>query len=288
MHSPHLTAVAIARAELDQHLVEAATQAGTRFQSPAQARLGDVDRNFRRVTIKENGSERNIRAKLVVIASGLDNRQVTSDQDLQHTNHPSSRVGVETIYPQTPESFGPGIIHMVVGRHGYVGLTQIAGGRLHVAAAVDKSALQALGPEKVTQSILQEAGAGALPADDALNWRGTLPLTSRPKRLGVERVLLVGDSAGYVEPFTGEGIRWALQGGVALAGFAEQACRQWRPTLVDEWEAWYASQVLKDQRLCRWLSWGLKKPAARWLAHNFLRINPAFAHEIIQRINKKD
>ncbi len=278
---------AVARAELDNSLVATAMELGVSFRAPVGAKLAAVEGGFRQVRLKEPGSEEVARAKMVVVASGLDNRQVTSESDLQHRAHPDSRVGVEAIFSDVPEAFGPETIHMVVGRQGYVGLTQISGGRLHVAAAVDRTALQGSGPRQLIEGILTEAGAGGLPADDSVAWRGTLPLTSRAKRLGAERVLLVGDAAGYVEPFTGEGIRWALQGGSALGPFAERACQQWQAALVDDWEAWYAARILKDQRLCRLLSWGLKRPSARWLAHTVLRTSPRVASGIINRINHK-
>jgi flavin-dependent dehydrogenase len=47
-------------------------------------------------------------------------------------------------------------------------------------------------------------------AFDPLDWLGTLPLTRRTPRPAGHRVLVVGDAAGYVEPFTGEGMAWAL------------------------------------------------------------------------------
>jgi flavin-dependent dehydrogenase len=99
--------------------------------------------------------------------------------------------------------------------------------------------------------------------------------------------LLAGDAAGYIEPFTGEGIRWALQSGAAMGRFAQAACQDWRPSIVDDWESWYAAEISRSQRLCRWLAWGLKRPVARWLGHHLLRVSPAVGTTIIARINNK-
>ncbi len=45
-------------------------------------------------------------------------------------------------------------------------------------------------------------------------WRGhPLPIFSRPERIATARTLLVGDAAGLVDPFTGEGIRFAIKSG---------------------------------------------------------------------------
>ena len=94
---------------------------------------------------------------------------VTSDPDLRHTAHPASRVGVEAIYEHFPESFKDGSIHMAVARQGYVGLTRIVGDRLHVAAAVDRSALQASGPDDLVQNVLRAAGVCSLPRDESVS-----------------------------------------------------------------------------------------------------------------------
>lgn len=40
-----------------------------------------------------------------------------------------------------------------------------------------------------------------------------LPIYTRRERIGTPRVLLVGDAAGLVDPFTGEGIRFAIESG---------------------------------------------------------------------------
>ena len=51
-----------------------------------------------------------------------------------------------------------------------------------------------------------------------------------------DRLFLLGDAAGYVEPFTGEGIAWALASGRAIAPLALRAIERWEPRLAGEWE----------------------------------------------------
>ena len=43
-----------------------------------------------------------------------------------------------------------------------------------------------------------------------VQWHGTPGLTRRTRPLARDRLFYLGDAAGYVEPFTGEGIAWAL------------------------------------------------------------------------------
>lgn len=277
--------LAIDRAVLDQHLVESAQQAGATFRSLVTAKLHTVHGQTRQIELTAGGQTVLVAARAVVLASGLGGRSPGEHLELQQTPQASSRVGIEAILQHFPEHYTAGAIHMVVGRHGYVGLTQISGGRLHVAAAVDRLALQRLGPAGLTQEILREANAAHLPQATAAAWRGTPPLTCRASRLAAERVFLVGDAAGYVEPFTGEGIRWALQSGMGVTPLLIRSQAAWRTDLVQQWEAWYHATIEPEQRLCRWLSGGLKRTPVRWIAHQTLRVRPGIASTIIQRLN---
>lgn len=279
--------LAVDRATLDACLVEAAQASGVTFLAPAKARLGPCDQTGRQLTLTTPDESATVHAKIVILATGLGNRSACGDEHLQQIVHPSSRVGIEAILDRFPPEYRDRAIHMVVGRHGYVGLTRIAGGRLHVAAAVDRSNLQAHGPAETTRRILREAGAKELFEDASTAWRGTPPLTARARRLGSERTLLVGDAAGYVEPFTGEGIRWALQSGLGVSAYAIQAVKAWQPSVTASWEVWYRKNIQAEQRLCRRLSWGLKQPVVRLFAHQVLRASPILASKIISTLNTK-
>jgi len=168
-----------------------------------------------------------------------------------------------------------------------VGLTQIFGRCLHVAAAVDRGALQALGPEEVVQRILRQSGLPPLGHAATLSWRGTPPLTSRAAQVAEHRVFLIGDAAGYVEPFTGEGIRWALESGVGVVPWVVDGATAWEERYVGQWANWYGTHIAQRQRLCRSIAWGLKNSAIRWLAGSALRLRPAMAHSIINHLNTR-
>lgn len=284
--------LAVDRLEMDQALVDAAQADGVTFLAPATAKVGALSEDRRTVRIEAAGQSRELSANVVILACGLGNRTAIEKSalglsTLQQTSKASSRVGVEAIVQQPESSYVSGSIHMVVGRDGYVGLTRIAQQRLHVAAAVDRAALQQLGPQKLVEAILRDAGAPELRNADAAQWRGTPPLTARAERLAVERVFLVGDAAGYVEPFTGEGIRWALESGVAVGPFAADACTSWDDSMINAWEDWYQNVIAFEQRLCRQITSGLKRPALRLIAHYALRIHPRLASSVIARLNSE-
>lgn len=284
---PMSEGMAVDRAAMDQCLVEAAQRAGVKFKSAVTAKLLDLDGETRRTELTASGSTAVVATRAVVLASGLGGRSAGEHPTLQQTTRSNSRVGIEAILEHFPAHYDPGAIHMVVGRHGYVGLTQISGRRLHVAAAVDRSALQRLGPAGLTQQILDEAGAPVLSQTAVADWRGTPPLSCSASRLAAERVFLVGDAAGYVEPFTGEGIRWALHSGLGVAPFVVRSQAAWQPNLELQWEAWYRNFIDPEQRLCRRLASGLKRTSLRWVAHQALRARPKFASQIIDRLNRE-
>jgi len=108
---------------------------------------------------------------------------------------------------------------MAVARRGYCGLVRLEDGRLDVAAAIDRGILAAAGsPAEAVAGVLADAGLEGVWLESLRQrfatavFRGTPPLT-RSRAVVADaggRVLRVGDAAGYVEPFTGEGMGWAL------------------------------------------------------------------------------
>jgi flavin-dependent dehydrogenase len=149
---------------------------------------------------------------------------------------------------------------MVVGTDGYVGAVRFSDGGLNVAAAVDRTALAEVGPAGVVDRILREAGLDPLPADPATGWKGTPPLTRRPSVVAGTRWFRIGDASGYVEPFTGEGMGWAIAAGCAVAPLALAGIDGWSEALATRWIRTHRVQIGRRQRLCRLLAGGLRRP----------------------------
>lgn len=279
---------AVDRALLDDELVRVAQQAGAVFESGTRASLVPLRANrgcesVRTLQLHARDRKWEVQAKVVVWAAGLGSRP--NNQEFQNEIRPSSRVGIEAILSEFPDEYNDATIHMAVGREGYVGLTQICNNRLHIAAAVDRSALQAWGPAEITHRILTECGAVQIPFDPETQWQGTQPLTTSAKVLATERVFLVGDAAGYVEPFTGEGIRWALQSSANLSPILVDAVHDWSAEHSERWQVTYRKSVAKEQILCRLICGGIKYASSRWLAHQVLKIHPKIAQRVIKRLN---
>ena len=275
---------AVDRARLDHALVREAEKLGVKFLSPATAKLANCNSDGRNVEVVENRNKLTVTAKAVVIACGLGNRVANGYPQFQQTPAENSRVGVEAIYETFPNDYRSGVLSMAIGDCGYVGLTHIGNQRLHVAAAVDRSTLQKLGPQATVDRLMQQSGAPPL-SQPEVAWKGTPPLTSIAESVAGDRVFLVGDAASYVEPFTGEGIRWALQSGIGVAPFVDSAVNHWQDKIADDYQHWYRGEIQSQQKLCRRLSAGLKKPVLRWAAHQALRLRPSLADSIIKRLN---
>jgi flavin-dependent dehydrogenase len=82
-------------------------------------------------------------------------------------------------------------------------------------------------------------------------WRGTPPLTRRRRRVAAERLFVIGDSAAYLQPFTGEGMSWAMQSAVLVVPVALKAVDRWSAGLAWSWERRYRRFFGRQQRVCR-------------------------------------
>ena len=76
-------------------------------------------------------------------------------------------------------------------------------------------------------------------------------LTRRRTQLGAHRVLAVGDACGYVEPFTGEGMTWALQSAEALVAMLPESLADWPADLPQRWTRHNRRLLGTQQAICR-------------------------------------
>ena len=105
-------------------------------------------------------------------------------------------------------------------------------------------------------------------------------------RLFAERLLVLGDAAGYIEPFTGEGMAWALAGGASIAPLAVAGAERWSPDMGRAWERVHHRTIGRRQTACRWVSRILRRP--RWCAAavTALRWAPQASSPLIAAINR--
>lgn len=302
--------VAVSRAAMDAALVEAAIASGAHFLPETVAEVSDVTSEvgsrespipssliphplslisqLRIVALDSHGARVRAAARVVVVAAGLGSRCLARVDGFRSEEAPASRIGVEAMLPDFPVEYEPGVIFMAVGRSGYVGLTRVEDGRLNVAAAVDRGAMRQAGrPAAVCEEILVEAGFPVSSGMREADWHGTIGLTRRSTRRAGERLFLVGDAAGYVEPFTGEGMAWALSSGLGVVPFVCEGAAGWRDELARDWEHRFRQLVDRRQWLCRALAVGLRRT---YLVRSIIPILshcPWLARPVIRRLNQE-
>jgi flavin-dependent dehydrogenase len=255
--------LAVSRAALDHALVSAATARGAVFSPLSRIRFEAVSGEMAHLTVDLSGGVARLRARLVVAADGLGSKTLAQSSDGAEPSPtaPSDKLGLGAVFEGEHPGFAQGVIHMALGEDGYAGLVRTECGRLNVAAAVNRSALgRGRSPGKVVAHLLREASFPPLQARPVEGWKGTPSLTHNPERLGGKRVFAVGDAAGYVEPFTGEGMSWALSGARTLAPIARRALQGWTNDFLREWEESYRRTVGRAQRVCRLIAWALDRP----------------------------
>lgn len=257
--------LSLSRDVFDARLVEEAIKAGVEFR-PA-------------TTVKRDDPLL-AQARIRVIASGLSVHEATLA--------PDSRIGGGAILPAGAATgfYDSRTIHMATGRGGYVGLVRVEEDRLDVAAAFDADFVRSSGGLGLaTQAILCQVG-WPIPNDlvDA-PWKGTPALTRRRIRLADHGLFVVGDAAGYIEPFTGEGMAWAMMSARALAPIVDEAIRSWHDVLARAWESTHRRIVGRRQRVCRALARLLRSPLLTGIAVRVLRRFPIVSRPVIAAIN---
>ncbi len=276
--------VALSRETLDQALVWAAVEEGVVFAQGASAELGPVRDGGRTLTVRGDDGERRVRARIVVAAAGLHGLRAAAAGSVPvATVRAGSRVGVGAVLEGGGPGYGPGAVHMVVGPAGYVGLVRQEDRRLNVAAAFDAEWVRRHGsPERAVRAHLESAGMPGLPERVHRGWKGTPPLTRRLSSLAEERLFLVGDAAGYVEPFTGEGMAWALWGALALAPLVQAGVTRWDASLMRRWSEVHRRRIRRGQRICSRVAWGLRRPWVTQIALRALGTVPNLARPLVR------
>jgi geranylgeranyl reductase family protein len=211
--------LALPRRELDETLRQHAIRSGAecRLGLQVEAPLFEDQRVRGIVARNRQGEAEELRAELVVGADGLRSRLARRLGGARPAPWPR-RLGLAAHYRGLDGATDWG--EMYVGRSGYCGLAPLDAETTTVAAAVPLGRSRTGGPEAQIAAVLRDhptllARLGR--AERLEPFRGAGPLAWRVPRVAGPGFLLVGDAAGFFDPFTGEGIFRALRG-AELAG----------------------------------------------------------------------
>lgn len=228
------------------------------------------------------------RTSIAIAADGLARSCLRDLGEFESRVAADAQIGVgATVSGDGLESeFSAGTIYMAVVEHGYVGVVRLANGQLNVAAAIDPGALRlASSTAEILGELFQAAGfcvpAGLHEAD----WQGTTALTRRSNRVAGHRILVAGDAGGYVEPFTGEGMAWAVTTGAAVADLCCDLNGEWPESIGSVWESHYSKLVRKHQFWCRSLVRLLRYPTIVGASLKLVSTFPWMTRPILRHLN---
>jgi len=268
--------VMVTREALDDALLDAARGHGVDVRQGVHAR---IERGLFRVHVADEVVD----APLVVGADGLGSAVA------RHAGLASSVVGRKFGFAvdvaTTPDHpWRRDAIVMLVARGGYLGVVGTGSG-VHLAACMStNSALPTRPRESIAWFVdrvpmLRDAlGDAWLDRLGVISAVGPMPWTTVQRTS--EHVALVGDAAGYVEPFTGEGMTWAIATGAAL-GASVTAPGVWNLSARARYETAWTAIAQRDHFRCRAVALAVEHPRfisalervgslAPWLRHRVM------------------
>lgn len=248
----HPGGLVIERSILDAALVRHAQNAGVRFEAGCSTRIGDRRDSAWTVHIQRGASTLDVRARILFIADGLSGTSLSHLPIFAPRVSRASRIGLGALIPPwRPE---PETTRMIVGSHGYFGAVELRDGRTCLGAAVDPDWVRSVGGPAEAIARIARSCALEPPEFGDVRFRGTPELTRARARVAAPGLFVMGDAAGYVEPFTGEGMTWALHSARAGAGIGAEALRSGEAGMEEAaraWERFHAHRLAPRQAWCR-------------------------------------
>jgi menaquinone-9 beta-reductase len=274
----------LSREKFDMALIDAGIACGVTFLSSASAKVLSLE-PLPLIQIEEGKSAHTVQAKVVIIADGLSGTSLSLLSQFDPLIKSNSRFGASVILDQRPDYIKAGKIYMACGDGGYVGMVALEDGRLNVAAALSHEfSKQFKGPAAAAAHLLND---NALPVPEQLtqtHWTGTNLLTRSRQRVADTRLFVIGDASGYVEPFTGEGMAWALWSGLKVSALAIEGIKSWTPHLIKKWQQ-AQSELRFCQTRCQFIALALRNSTMRSILVNFCTVLPVVANPLIRIIN---
>jgi len=265
-------------------LTDAAINSGAQVLFGANAKVLSLE-PFPIVQIQRSGLKHSLRAKIVAIADGLSGGSLDLLSQFNAKIKGNSTFGAGVVLDQMPSYVEAGKIYMACGNGGYVGMVALEDGRLNVAAAFSHVfSRQFGGPGAAAANLLHD---NALPIPKQLteaHWTGTNLLTRVRPQVAGHRLFIVGDACGYAEPFTGEGMAWALWSGLAATGLVLDGINNWTPSLVKKWHQAQRELAMRRMR-SQIIASALRSGPLRNVLINLLAALPVVATPLVQTIS---
>lgn len=220
--------------------------------------------------LNEENEPYELRVGVAIVAAGLTRSPLTQRGAWPATIEPHSRIGVQALIPAAVLDDGESSWHeiiasasqqelrMLVGTEGYLGISRADGEFYDFAAALDPAAVtRHRSVAAAIDALLDECGLPPIRAITPERWKSTPHLTRRSWPVAKDRVFLIGDSMGYVEPFTGEGMSWAMAGAKWLSDQLDHPAVH---EVEAAWNQWAGIQRRHHQSVCQWVASQIRYP----------------------------
>lgn len=265
-------AVGFDRSALDPALLELARAAGTDVRTGtavSAVQLGD-GHTPAMLTLRARTGTTMLHARVVVGADGPQSI-VALEAGVARPARLASRVGLTHHLADPRVDDEPVEGRMRILPDGYIGIAPVPGARVNIGIVLGRSWRPRLAREGATRLAASIEGAVLATPHDVAPWRGAAtcdsiagasPLGGRVTRRAGPGWFLVGDAAGFLDPFTGEGIHRALVS-TELAASAIRAAITGRSTAAAAADA----AGVYDRAMRRRFA---TKDAVTWLVQAFL------------------
>jgi flavin-dependent dehydrogenase len=215
-----LTGAAILRRDLDSELLDAAIAAGVEFMPGVRVHGALAGKSGLSVAgVRIGRRQEAMRSRVTVAADG---RRSTTAFALGLTRFPASpRRWAFGTYFSDVDGVGPrGEMH--VRTDGYIGVAGLAGGLTNVCVVREMTRAgsdrtppgEVISRALVRDRQLRDRFARARQVSPVVSLG---PLAVEARAAGCPGLLLAGDAAGFVDPMTGDGLRFAFRGGELAA-----------------------------------------------------------------------
>ncbi len=301
---------AIVRRDLDWLLLRGAIDAGCQFEAGVSVRGAVVTddkagRAVSGVTIGANGGGETLAARVTIAADG---RHSTIAFGLGLARHPprprrwaigayyeNFTNGVRRVSDPPPDPrLTPGVLgEMHIRRGRYIGVAPIPGGLTNVclvrpsrpgdADLRDPAAL--LSRELMRDPLLRDRAADARLAAPPVVL-GPLAVDATGARL--DGLLIAGDAAGFIDPMTGDGLRFAVRGGELAAAAAMRALEHGWTGIHQQHAAARRAEFSQKWRFNRALRALVASPRALDVAAFGARVAPVALRRVIEHAGDCD
>lgn len=281
----------VPRDRFDQALRDAAAESGAIVMESTSARVRAIDRAGATLAVTHQTNRFNLQCRLLIGADGLGSA-VARAAGLATRDSSGRKFGfaMAIAEPSDPAAVEPGAIEMFLVNGGYVGAVRLADGRVHCAALVARThGSPAASPIRILRaaasvhpaiaSMRLQDGADALGRDVL----ACGPMPWRPLGVATPSVALIGDAAGYVEPFTGEGMAWAIESAILLTDVIEAGGGAWCEVTAKKYAASWRERIGRRQWLCRMVAGALEHRSLRSLMLHAANAAPSVARRVIAR-----